>query len=147
MKNHPLDTAHCYDDIIHLPHHVSATHPHMPVSERAAQFSPFAALTGHQEALREAARLTEEKIELDENARNILDQKLQLLLAKAPELPTAAITYFQPDLRKAGGSYKTATGIIKSVNPHKRTVVMEDHLEIPADDIVSIDGTIIPPLS
>lgn len=140
--NHPSDNAHCYDDIIHLPHHVSATHPQMPVSERAAQFSPFAALTGHQEALQETARLTEEKMDLDENARTILDRKLQLLLEKSAELPVVTITYFQQDSRKTGGSYKNVAGIVTDINLHTRTIAMEDHLEIPADDIVNIDGDI-----
>ena len=140
--NHPTNTTHRYDDIIHLPHHVSATHPHMPVSDRAAQFSPFAALTGHQEALQEAVRLTEEKIELDENAKTILDHKLQLLLEKASDMPIVNITYFQQDPRKNGGSYKNATGVVKYEDLHKRTIILEDHLEIAVDDIINIDGDI-----
>lgn len=98
--NQPSNSMRSYDDILHLPHHVSATHPQMPVSERAAQFSPFAALTGHQKAIKEAARLTDEKIELDENSKTILDQKLQNLLEYSVDPPEATVTYFQKTQRK-----------------------------------------------
>ena len=100
--NQPSNSMRSYDDILHLPHHVSATHPQMPVSERAAQFSPFAALTGHQKAIKEAARLTDEKIELDENSKTILDQKLQNLLEYSVDPPEATVTYFQKDSKKDG---------------------------------------------
>lgn len=135
--NQPATPIHSYDDIIHLPHHVSTTHPQMPVSERAAQFSPFAALSGHQEAIKEAARLTDEKIELDENTKTILDQKLQSLLG-CSVAPEATVTYFQKDPKKDGGSYRKATGVVTSIHPHKRTIIMEHDLEIPLDDIVDI---------
>lgn len=133
-SNHPAPD---YTDMIDLPHHVSVSHPHMPVSERAAQFSPFAALTGHQEALRETERVTEEKIELDENAKNQLDQNLRSLLKKA--LPqTVTITYFRKDPRKNGGTYIHTTGILKGIDNKKRTILLEEHLEISVEDIVAI---------
>ena len=136
--NQPSNSMRSYDDILHFPHHVSATHPQMPVSERAAQFSPFAALTGHQKAIKEAARLTNEKIELDENSKTILDQKLQNLLEYSVDPPEATVTYFQKDSKKDGGSYRKATGIVTSIHSHKRTMIMEHNLEIPLDDIVDI---------
>ena len=100
-----------YDDIIHLPHHVSKTHPHMPIADRAAQFSPFAALTGHHEAIKEAGRMTSQKISLDENAKSILDQKLQMILERPSQEIT--LTYFLPDPQKDGGAYIDYTGVIK----------------------------------
>lgn len=91
---------HRYDDIIHLPHHQSQVHPHMSLSDRAAQFSPFAALTGYDDAVQETARLTESRIELDENARVLLDERLRLLQINLEEHPFVTFTYFIPDSRK-----------------------------------------------
>ncbi len=134
-KNFPSD----YSDIIDLPHPVSTSHPQMPVSERAAQFSPFAALTGHQEALRETARVTEEKTELDESVRNQLDQKLQHLLKQTPP-QTVTVTYFQKDPRKSGGSYLHTSGILKGIDSVKHTLLLKEHPEIPVEDIVAIES-------
>ena len=94
-----------YDDIINLPHHVSITRPHMPMRDRAAQFMPFRALTGYEDAVRETARLTEERVELTEEERSVLDGKLQKLVDALPGHPAVTLTYFQPDKRKAGGAY------------------------------------------
>ena len=101
-----------YDDILHLPHHVSPTRPRMTMAERAAQFSPFAALTGHDEAIRETGRVTVGKIELGEDEKAELDQKQRLLLAALERggQPPVTVTYFQPDQRKEGGEYRTAAG-------------------------------------
>ena len=93
-----------YDEIINLPHHVSKTRPQMPMSDRAAQFAPFAALTGYDSAIKETGRLTDEKIELDEEALTALDMKYQLLMDTFDDAPEVTITYFQPDERKAGGN-------------------------------------------
>ena len=97
--------------MINLPHPVSKVHPQMPIAERAAQFSPFAALTGYGDAVKETARLTDAKIELDEDAKEILDEKLKQIREQIEEHPEIEITYFQPDERKKGGSYITITGI------------------------------------
>ena len=94
-----------YEDIINLPHHVSPTRPQMPMSDRAAQFAPFAALTGYDAAIKETGRLTDEKIELDEEALTALDMKYQFLMDALDDAPEVTITYFQPDERKAGGKY------------------------------------------
>lgn len=102
-----------YDEIINLPHHISKTRPQMPMSDRAAQFAPFAALTGYDSAIMETGRLTDERIELDEEALTALDMKYQLLMDAFEDAPEVTITYFQPDERKAGGKYIRSTPAIK----------------------------------
>lgn len=133
------DDLHRYDDILHLPHHVSTVHPPMPVLDRAAQFAPFAALTGHGEAIRETARLTEEKIELDENCLTELDGKLQMIKERLASGPVIMVTYFKPDGKKQGGAYVTIKGRVKKINEYAHTLIMEDGEEIPLDDIAGID--------
>ena len=129
-----------YNEIINLPHHVSKTRPQMPMSDRAAQFAPFAALTGYDAAIKETGRLTDERIELDEEALTALDLKYQLLMEALDEAPKVTITYFQPDERKAGGAYVTATGAVIKVDDFERLITMQDGTKIPMDDILSIDG-------
>lgn len=129
-----------YDDIIHLPHHVSKKHPQMSISDRAAQFAPFAALTGHGAAIKETARLTDARIELDENAKTILDEKLRIIQETLDERPEITVTYFQPDEKKAGGRYVSATGIVKKIDLYRRSVLMEDGRWIPILDIFEIEG-------
>lgn len=124
--------------MINLPHPVSKVHPQMPIAERAAQFSPFAALTGYGDAVKETARLTDEKIELDEDAKEILDEKLKQIRKQIEEHPEIEITYFQPDERKKGGSYITITGCIKKIDDRKMSVVMQDKTEISIKDIIEI---------
>lgn len=128
-----------YDDIIHLPHHVSERHPQMSMYNRAAQFAPFAALTGHNAAITEAARLTEAEQELSESDAEVLNRKLAYLQS-LDEKPTISVTYFVPDDKKEGGSYHTATGIIKSVEPDKGVLQFEDGTGIPVIRIKDIDG-------
>ena len=131
---------HPYEDIINLPHHVSPARPRMSMSDRAAQFSPFAALSGFEDAIHETARLTGRKIELDENAKAILDEKLRLLAETIEDHPRAAITYFLPDKKKSGGEYITAAGNVKKIDSAQREVVMLDGTRIPVDDILDIAG-------
>ncbi|MEW9122779.1 MAG: hypothetical protein AB2421_08700 [Thermotaleaceae bacterium] len=131
-----------YDDIIHLPHHVSTKHPHMATIDRAAQFSPFAALTGHDAAIKETARLTDEKVELDEYMKDILNHRLQIIADLLKEHPEIAITYFQPDEKKNGGTYVTAISTVKKIDVYERIVVMNDGTVIPIDEIIRIDGQI-----
>lgn len=128
-----------YDDIIHLPHHVSERHPQMSMYNRAAQFAPFAALTGHNAAITEAARLTEAEQELSESDAEVLNRKLAYLQS-LDEKPTISVTYFVPDDKKEGGSYHTATGIVKSVEPDKGVLQFEDGTDIPVIRIKDIDG-------
>ncbi len=129
-----------YDEIMGLPHHVSRTRPQMPMSDRAAQFAPFAALTGYDSAIKETGRLTDEKIELDEEALTTLDMKYQFLMDALDDEPEVTITYFQPDERKAGGKYVSATGTVKKVDDFERRITMRDGTKIPMDDVLSIDG-------
>ena len=105
-----------YSDIIHLPHHVSKTHPQMSMHDRAAQFSPFAALTGYDSAILETARLTEEKITLNEDLQELLDIQFQQLLEHLSEKPLISITFFCPDKRKQGGSYVSISGTVKKLD-------------------------------
>ena len=112
---------HRYDDIIHLPHPTSAKYPRMSMMDRAAQFSPFAALTGYEAAIRETARVTEPKIELDEYEKEVLNERLQMLQETMTQHPTISLTYFLPDERKDGGSYVSLTGAVKHIDNDKHT--------------------------
>lgn len=129
-----------YDGIINLPHHVSSSHPHMSVRDRAAQFSPFAALTGFEDAVRETARLTDVRVDLDEDAKALLNAKLQMIQEQLDDQPQVVITYFRPDDRKAGGAYVAARGCVKIIDEYERSVVMKDGARIRIDDIIKIDG-------
>lgn len=131
-----------YNDIIHLPNHRSRTRPHMPLIDRAAQFSPFAALSGHGEAIEETARLTEEKVLLTEEAKALLNVRLLLAAEQLAGRPRLSITYFVPDPKKSGGAYLTETGIIKKIDHYKHVILMENEVVIPLEDIVSIEGGI-----
>lgn len=131
-----------YSDIIHLQHHVSMVRPHMAVFDRAAQFSPFAALAGHDAAIKETARRTDEKVELDEYVKDALQDRLQFIANRMKEYPEIAVTYFQPDGKKNGGAYVTAVNTVKKIDDYERVVVMSDGTTVPIDDIISIDGQI-----
>ena len=131
-----------YDDIIHLPHPVSKKHPPMSAIDRAAQFSPFAALTGYDAAVKETARLTDARLELDEYEIAALNDRLQVISARLAERPKVSITYFLPDSKKAGGAYVTVTGWVKKINANERAAIMEDGTRIPIEDIIEIKGDI-----
>ncbi|WP_418998816.1 hypothetical protein [Agathobaculum sp.] len=127
-----------YDDIIDLPHPTSQNHPRMSLYDRAAQFSPFAALTGHSAAIAETGRLTDRRVELDEYEMARVDAELQRLQELLPGGPTASITYFVPDERKNGGSYQTVTGEVKRIDAVTGVIQMTDRREIPIEDVFSI---------
>ena len=127
-----------YEDIIHLPHHVSQTRPQMPMEDRAAQFSPFAALTGYDAAIKETARQTQERMDLDEYEKEALNEQLQLLAGQLPDSPSVRITYFQPDAWKEGGAYVTHEGTVKKIAAYKRMLIMADRVSIPLDEIMEI---------
>ena len=129
-----------YDDIIHLPHHVSATRPHMPITDRAAQFSPFAALTKHGDAIVETARLTQGRKELTDDAKADIELRLNLLAKQIASRPQVSITYFQPDEMKDGGSYITVAGIVIKIDVYDHIVVMLDKTKIPIENIFEING-------
>lgn len=134
---------HKYDDIINLPHHVSAKHPQMSLHDRAAQFSPFAALTGYDAAVKETARLTDQRIEMDEYEQVALDERLQLVREHIKEKPEITILYFQPDERKDGGAYLSYTGNVKKIDDYERQIIMVDGMKIPLDDVMEIGGDFI----
>ncbi len=127
-----------YNDIIDLPHHVSKTHSHMSMHDRAAQFMPFRALTGYEDAVQETARLTDEKIELTEDQKALLDTELQKLADKIGSLPLVTVTYFQPDKKKAGGAYVCVTGQLKKIDDFNGTLIFLGGERILIDDILSI---------
>lgn len=131
-----------YDDIINLEHHKSKTRKHMPIADRAAQFAPFAALTGHDAAISETARLTGKRIELDEYSKEELNQKLLFIHSCIDDGVAAAFTYFEPDEKKSGGKYVTASGLVKKIKEFEKVVIMDDGLEIPVDDIIMIESDI-----
>ena len=111
----------------------------MPRRDRAAQFAPFAALTGYEEAVREAARFTEEKMILDEDSKEQLDWKLRCLQEKVKEKPTITVTYFLKDEKKKGGKYVAVTGVLKKIDSYTHQFVLENGEEIPVEDIVSLE--------
>ena len=134
-----------YDDIIHLPRHVSKRHPQMSLYNRAAQFAPFSALTGYGAAIAETARQTSPKIEMMEDDRQFMDRKLSILTTCLEEEPTITITYFQPDGRKDGGQYLTITGVVKAIRTNERIIMMKDRKKISIDTIVGLEGEVFSP--
>lgn len=129
-----------YEDILNLPHHVSKTRPQMSMLDRAAQFSPFAALTGYDDAIKETGRLTDEKIEMDEDREAALDMKQAYLIEMIDEQPEISITYFLPDTKKSGGAYVTVTGNLKRFDEYERLLILTDGKKIPMDDIADIES-------
>ena len=140
MGADPMDNQdRSYDDIIQLPHPVSKTHPQMPLQNRAAQFAPFAALTGYGAAIGEAGRLTEEEMDLDADVLDSLDEKLMILSGRLKEKPEVEISYFEPDRRKAGGAYRTVRGRLKKIDSVARELVLESGESILMDRIVEME--------
>ena len=129
-----------YDEFLNLPHHVSSDLPHMSMQNRAAQFAPFAALIGYDALIRETARLTDQRIDLDESVKAELNEKLRLLLELLPQQPEVTITYFLPDNRKAGGAYRTTSGIVRKFLCSENLLLMMDGTQIPIDSIAAIDS-------
>lgn len=127
-----------YDDIIDMPHHVSSTHPHMSDMDRAAQFSPFAALTGYDDAVKETARLTEQRIELDEYEKEEINARLQYINRVLPDSPEIVIKHFEKDMLKDGGSYVASDGYVKKIDGYENAIVMMDGKKIYIDNIVEI---------
>ena len=128
-----------YIDIIHMPHHISEKHPPMSVYDRAAQFAPFAALTGHAAAVGETARLVDVKAELGEDAMAYIGHTLNWLRQHISEKPVAEITFFIPDKSKDGGRYKTSTGIVIKIDSIAREIMLDNGARINLDDIYSIE--------
>lgn len=133
---------HRYDDIINLPHPVSTKHPQMAPLDRAAQFSPFAALTGHEAAIKETARLTDERTELDESSKELLDVRLQRIREHLAEKPEITVTFFEPDQKKSGGTYVTVTGSIKKIDEYAGKLVLEGGASVSMEDVTGIESKI-----
>ena len=127
-----------YNSIMGLPHHVSAKHRHMSMTERAAQFSPFAALNGYEDAVSETARLTDGRPDLDEYERDAIDRKLREIMESDEDFPVT-LTYFRPDAKKSGGAYLTLNGKVSDIDEVGRIVIMESGARIPVTDILVID--------
>lgn len=127
-----------YSDIIYLPHPEPKNHPRMSMQNRAAQFAPFAALTGYEDVIQETGRLTDGFIELDEDDKERLNLKVAELMARIEEHPSVTITYFIPDSRKAGGSYSTLSGRLKSIDEIQQALILEDGTVIPFNRIFNI---------
>ncbi len=129
-----------YEDIVDLPHHVSRKHPQPTMADRAARFAPFAAITGYEEMVLEEARITDDRIELDENSKAALNEKLNMILEFIDEQPEVSITYFEPDMRKAGGAYITVIGTVKRIDEYEHLVIMTDGKKINIDEIYNLQS-------
>ena len=131
---------HSYDDIINLPHPTSRNHPRMSLHDRAAQFAPFAALTGHDAAIKETARLTDERLELSDEVIMKLNDQLNMRRDTIGTEQEVIITYFVPDDKKAGGAYITHSGMVKKIDEFERNLIMQDEIVIPIEQISEIQG-------
>lgn len=127
-----------YDDIINMPHHVSAKHPRLSMEQRAAQFAPFAALSGYGDAVKETSRLTEDKIELNDEEKTIIDSKLREIQDNLQSNPKVTITYFIHDLKKSGGEYVTVIGNVKKIDEYKQCLILNDKKIISMNEIIEI---------
>lgn len=128
-----------YDDMIHLPHHVSRTRPQMSMVNRAAQFSPFAALTGYDEAIQETGRLTDAQIVLDEDAKAAIDMKLRVLADAISTRPAIAVTYYRPDAKKDGGAYVYVIGMVKKIDEVEKMILLTHGEKIAIEDVIGIE--------
>ena len=132
--------VHDYEEILYLPHPVSEKRMRMPMHKRAAQFSPFAALSGYKEAIAESNRYTEQRVELSEDMLTVLNERMQILSRHLEEKPVIEVTYFIPDARKSGGKFVTIEGNLIRIDHRKRVLIMESGEKIPVDDISNIES-------
>ena len=132
-----------YDDIINLPNPTPTCKPRMSALDRAAQFAPFAALTGYEAVVAEAARLTDDRLELSEDMKIILNDKMQMIVDNLDKEPFVTIKYFVPDKRKAGGAYVEVSGIVKEIDEYERCIIMTDGIKIPIEQVRAIDGELL----
>ena len=129
-----------YEDIVNLPPHISKKHPQPTMMERAARFAPFAAITGYEEMVLEEARVTEERIDLDEGTLSLLNEKLNIIQEFLDEEPEIKITYFEPDKKKSGGAYIDIIGTVKRIDEYECLVIMTDGKKIRIEDIYSLES-------
>ena len=135
-----MDEKFPYEDIVNLPPHISKKHPQPTMMDRAARFAPFAAITGYEEMVLEEARITEERIDLDEGTLSILNEKLNMIQEFIDEEPEVTITYFEPDKKKSGGAYVSVTGIVKRIDEYEHLVIMTDGRMIRVEDIYGLES-------
>ncbi len=133
-----------YEDIINMEHPTSKKHSRMSLYARAAQFAPFAALTGHDAAVAEVARLTDKKIELNQEQIDMLNTKISYLNEHIKDEPEITVTYFIPDDKKAGGAYFTVNGQVRRFDEYEGTVILTDKKQIPLRDILTIESDLFP---
>ena len=133
-----------YRDMLYLPHKQSATRKHMSVHDRAAQFAPFAALTGYDSAIDETARFTEDRLPRSEADEELLNERVRFLSERIAEQPEVTVTYFLPDERKAGGAYVACTGRVKRIEPLPQRILCTDGREVPLEDILTIESPLFP---
>lgn len=131
-----------YDDIINLPHYISKKHPQMSIEARSAQFAPFSALAGYDDAIKETARLTDDRIEIDEGLKIVLNNKLQFILENVKYKPEIKFTYFVYDEKKTGGKYVEKTGVVKKIDTVEQYVLLKDKTKIPILEIINISGNL-----
>ena len=129
-----------YEDIVNLPPHISKKHPQPTMMDRAARFAPFAAITGYEEMVLEEARVTEERVDLDEGALSLLNEKLNMIQEFIDEEPEIKITYFEPDKKKSGGAYVSVTGIVKRIDEYEHFVIMMDGKKISIEEIYGLES-------
>ncbi len=129
-----------YEDIVDLPHHVSKKYPQPTMADRAARFSPFAAISGYEDMVKEAARVTEERIDITDATKELLNEKLNMIIEFLDEEPEVTITYFEPDKKKDGGAYISITGTVKRIDEYERIVLMSDDKKIRIDEIYAIES-------
>ena len=138
MRQAALEAEREYGDILYLSRPVSAKHPPLSMEQKAAQYNPFAALTGYDDAIEETGRLTRERLEPDEDRKEELDRKLQMVREQITEGPQVMLTFFMPDLFKEGGEYVTVTGFIKKIDEYRHRIILTDGRQVPLDDIYDI---------
>lgn len=134
-----MNDEHKYDDIINLEHHVSTKHPRMSLENRSAQFAPFSALTGYEEAVTEEARVTESRIAIDEEAKIEVNEKLNYIMKNLDKNIIVSVTYFEKDKKKQGGRYKTIKGVIKKIDDFRKTIEMQTGEIIKIEELKKIE--------
>ena len=129
-----------YKDIVNLPRHISKVHPQATMADRAARFSPFAAISGYEDMVKEVARVTEERIDITDATKELLNEKMNMIIEFLDEQPEVTITYFEPDKKKDGGAYVSITGTVKRIDEYERIVLMSNDKKIRIDEIYAIES-------
>lgn len=129
-----------YEDIVNIPRHISKVHPQATMADRAARFSPFAAISGYDDMVKEAARVTEERIDITDATKELLNEKLNMIIEFLDEEPEVTITYFEPDKKKDGGAYISITGTVKRIDEYERIVLMSNDKKIRIDEIYALES-------